>query len=261
MTEPGIACRVCGADASYFATARVLRRYDVRYYRCVVCRAVQTEQPYWLDEAYTTALTAADVGAVQRKIQLAEQAAAIIETHADPAGAFLDYGGGHGLFVRLMRDKGFNFRWTDHYAANNYAIGFDAPEGQGGFSLITAFEVAEHLVTPRDTIRALMGRGDALLFSTELLPEPVPKPDEWWYYVLAGGQHITLYAKSTLAVIAAQLGLRWTTNGRNLHLLTRGPVRPKVFRLLSKYRVARLFNVVRRRRSLQPTDFEGFTRA
>lgn len=241
--------------------ARVLRRHDVRYYRCVVCHAVQTEQPYWLDEAYTTALTAADVGAVQRNIQLAEQAAAIIETHADPRGTFLDYGGGHGLFVRLMRDKGFDFRWTDHYASNNYAIGFDAAEGQGGFSLITAFEVAEHLVTPRETFRALMARGDALLFSTELLPEPPPKPGEWWYYVLGGGQHVTLYGRSTLAVIAAQLGLRWTTNGRNLHLLTRGPVYPNALRLLSKVRVARIFNAVRRRRSLQLSDFERFTRA
>ena len=45
-------CRLCGAAAEPTCVQRVLGRHDVRYYRCPACDLMQTEPPYWLDEAY-----------------------------------------------------------------------------------------------------------------------------------------------------------------------------------------------------------------
>jgi len=41
-----------------------------------------------------------------------------IESNLNPDGIFLDYAAGYGLFVRLMRDAGYNFRWSDLYCQN-----------------------------------------------------------------------------------------------------------------------------------------------
>ena len=74
---------------------------------------IQTEKPYWLAEAYTDALVAADVGVMQRNLQTSAVTSAVISLLFPAAKTFLDFGGGHGTFVRLMRDRGFNFFWQD----------------------------------------------------------------------------------------------------------------------------------------------------
>jgi len=35
----------------------------------------------------------------------------LMQQYFDADGAFLDYGGGYGLVVRLMRARRFDFRW------------------------------------------------------------------------------------------------------------------------------------------------------
>ena len=40
-------------------------------------------------------------------------------------GQFLDYGVGYGVFVRLMRDIGFDYFWQDKYTENLFAQGFE----------------------------------------------------------------------------------------------------------------------------------------
>lgn len=234
-------------------------RYDIAYLLCPFCRSVQTEPPYWLGEAYSTALVAADVGAVQRNLELAERIAAIIHAVSDPGGRFLDYGGGHGLLVRLMRDRGFDFSWSDQYASNDYALGFEAAPEDRGFTLATAFEVAEHLVDPLPVFDDLLARSEAVLFSTELLPDPIPAPRDWWYYVLSGGQHVTLYSLDTLRWLADTLGVSLATNGRSLHLLSKTPVSQRRFRAVARLRVARVLNRLHRRPSLQSQDFARLT--
>lgn len=238
----------------------MLLRHRVQYDRCTACGSIQTETPFWLDEAYSTALVRADVGAVQRNIGLSEKTEAILSAIYGKAPAeFLDYGGGHGLFVRLMRDRGFDFYWSDKYASNDYASGFEAPTGRT-YSLLTAFEVFEHLVDPFTEIVGMKARADAILFSTELLPEPAPALDAWWYYALFGGQHVQLYTHAGLRRLAERSGFAILSDGRALHLFYRGrpPLSERSFRLLARRRVARVANRLRPRLSLQPADYRRF---
>ena len=45
-------CRLCSGDLEYKFQLLLLKNYRVSYYQCVNCSSLQTEEPYWLDEAY-----------------------------------------------------------------------------------------------------------------------------------------------------------------------------------------------------------------
>src|SRR6476469_1931605 len=252
-------CKVCDSVLHPFGSARVLGRHDIRYYRCDVCGFVQTEHPYWLDEAYDTALIAADVGVAQRNIELAAVTQVVIQQFFRADGRFLDYGGGYGLFVRLMRDRGFDFRWHDRYAPNLLSRGFDAAADADGFELVTAFEVLEHLVDPVQEVSEMFRRGNSLLCTTRILPPTNPKPDEWWYYALSGGQHVSLFTLDALGQLAARFGRRLVSDGVSTHLITTHHVSEWLFRLLVRRPAIGLLNRLRRRQSLVSSDFQEIT--
>ena len=52
----------------------------------------------------------------------------------------LDWGGGDGLLVRLLRDAGLDAYHHDRYADNLYAAGFEGDPTKR-YSMVTAFEV------------------------------------------------------------------------------------------------------------------------
>ena len=109
---------------------------------------------------------------------------------------FLDYAGGYGVFTRLMRDIGFDFYWHDPYTQNLFANGFeDDLKSNSKFELLTAFEVFEHLVNPKEELEKMLRFSDTIVFSTELMPQEIPDPEEWWYYGFNHGQHISFYTR------------------------------------------------------------------
>jgi hypothetical protein len=252
-------CKVCASALRPFGTGRVLDRHEVRYYRCESCGFVQTEPPYWLDEAYEIALIPADVGAAQRNIELAALTQGVIQQFFRADERFLDYGGGYGLFVRLMRDRGFDFRWHDRYAPNLLSRGFEAAVDTDGFELVTAFEVLEHLVDPVAELAEMLRRGDSVLCTTQILPATVPRPGEWWYYALYGGQHVSLFTLPALHRLAARVGRRLISDGVSVHLITSRRIAEWRFRLVVQRRVRAILNRLRRRRSLLPSDFHALT--
>jgi predicted O-linked N-acetylglucosamine transferase (SPINDLY family)/glycosyltransferase involved in cell wall biosynthesis len=228
-------CKICGATSLAFGQANMLNKYNVDYFQCSQCRFVQTESPYWLKEAYGEAITGSDVGLVHRNLRLAESARLLINQYFSAAASFLDYGGGYGLFVRLMRDRGFDFYWYDKFCQNLLAQGFEGSIDRT-YELVTAFELVEHFVDPKTEIQEILQLSDSFLFSTELLPDSNPTPESWWYYAPHEGQHIAIFTERSLQLLAVEFGLNFYTNGRSLHLLTRKTFPPDLFFTLNPER-------------------------
>jgi len=255
-----VKCKICLSNSRSFSFATVLKKYFVEYYRCDTCGFVQTEEPYWLDEAYADAIAPADVGLVQRNLRRIPIVTALISTFFSTDGKFIDYGGGYGLLVRLMRDAGFDFYRSDLHCVNLLARGFEAePEGNGTFELLTAMELFEHLADPIVEIERMLGYSRSIFFTTLLLPDPAPQPGEWWYYIPGQGQHISFYTRKSLEVIAERFGLTLVTDGISRHLLTDRQVSPLLFSIVSKYKAALLLAPLFRRKSLVPADYRHIT--
>ncbi len=249
-------CPICNVPTRTIASATILGKFDAAYFQCPQCGFIRTEEPYWLEEAYACAITGSDTGLVKRNIQLASIARVVITTFFGHSGCFVDYAGGYGLFVRLMRDSGFNFRWYDKYCENIFARGFAASEpGMETVKLLTAFEVFEHLTAPFEELERMLAYSRNILFTTQLLPEPTPRPGEWWYYGLEHGQHIAFYTRRALSLLAKRAGLYFYTNGKSMHLFTEKRILSPLFFCLAHYKTARLIAPFVERGSLVSQDY------
>ncbi|MDD5175194.1 MAG: class I SAM-dependent methyltransferase [Sterolibacterium sp.] len=213
--------------------ATVLRKYDVVYFRCSECGLLQTEDAYWLDEAYADPIAAADTGLIQRNLSIAAKLSALLYFCCEPKGAYLDVAGGYGMLVRLMRDIGFDFYWEDKHCENLLARGFESDKAGRKYSALSAFEVLEHVHDPAAFVSELMAYHGVrtLIFSTQTYADDVP-PKDWWYYAFETGQHISFYQPGTLARVATRLGLGFlSANG--LHIFTDRTERFHHLRLLT----------------------------
>jgi len=220
-----MSCRICGGPTAEVFRKRILDRHDIAYLRCGACGFLQTEEPFWLAQAYEEPLSAADTGLVSRPLSLAPHIELIIRRGFDLHGRFLDYGGGPGLFVRLMRDRGFNFYRQDRYVAPILCRYFDLedlPVHERRFELVTAFELLEHLPRPGIEIREMLNLSDCILCSTELVPGgSIGDIETWWYLGLAHGQHISFFTRDSLSAMASSVGCRYLQLSPNLHCITR----------------------------------------
>ena len=216
-------CKVCTNNTSVLFRAKVLNKYDVIYYQCNSCNFIQPENPYWLEESYNKVITSLDIGLISRNNNLSDVATPLIYKYFGPDKKYLDYGGGYGLFVRLMRDKGLNFYRQDLYCENLFANYFDIEDLQldNKFELLTAFEVFEHLVNPIEEIEKMFTYAPSILFSTTLQPnQKFNSVNDWWYFIPETGQHVALYSYKTLKEIAQKFDKNLYSNTTTLHLLT-----------------------------------------
>lgn len=140
-------CKVCGSATAHFGRQRVLTAFNAECRRCSACGYVFVVEPHWLEQAYSTAIAALDTGIVTRNLWLADATCALLGLSLRGVRRSLDFGGGSGLFVRMMRDRGHDFHWWDAYSPNLLACGFEA-RAEDRFDLLTAFELVEHLVEP-----------------------------------------------------------------------------------------------------------------
>lgn len=250
-------CRICNARADSFAHATILNRHEIEYFRCRDCEFIQTETPYWLDEAYADAIVSTDVGLISRNEKVASIVDRTLKYIYPGAKRTVDYGGGYGMLTRMLRDRGHDCSIYDPYCDNLFAAGFEAKLDQERFELLTAFEVFEHLAEPHKDLQILDRMADHWLISTELVPHPAPQPNEWWYYVLDGGQHVSLWSVRALQAVASQYKRQLVTTRRGIHLLSAEPIRSRWATYLLKDRSARLLDRFRRRPSLLQADFRS----
>jgi hypothetical protein len=237
-------CRLCGSAVKAVFVRRLMRRHEVQYLQCGQCGLLQTEAPWWLEEAYGSPIAERDTGIVARNLELSDIASCLLQALGHKRDACLDAAGGYGLFARLMRDRGFDYYWSDPHTENLLARGFEADPKTRSFAALTAFEVLEHLVQPLEWLRTL--RADTgchtIIASTELYRGELPPPD-WWYFVSDTGQHIAFFQRRTLEFIAAKLGMRLYSN-RNIHVWTERSIGRMRFELLCKPAVAALWSRV-----------------
>jgi 2-polyprenyl-3-methyl-5-hydroxy-6-metoxy-1,4-benzoquinol methylase len=239
-----------------FDNAIVLRKYDISYFECRTCGFIQTEEPYWLAEAYSDTIGLSDIGLLNRNLINLELTTTVLALFLNRKGKFLDYGGGYGLFVRLMRDKGFDFYLYEPNCENMFAKAFDIElPTNTRFDMLTAFEVFEHLKDPLTEIEQMLKLSSNIFFSTTLLPHPSPRPSQWWYYSLEGGQHISLYTRASLSYLAQRMGVNVYSDGRSYHLFTKKKISPSIYALATRLRIARVFNQFVRQPSLLSEDY------
>lgn len=217
-------CKICGGHCIFVHEAKVLAKYLVKYYQCPKCYFLQTEEPFWLEESYQESINVSDTGYIGRNVYLSRISSVLIYLFFNRKARFIDYGGGYGVFVRLMRDIGFDFYWQDAYTQNLFARGFEAEDGR--YELLTSFETFEHFNQPDQEISNMLEYSDNILFSTELYGSDVPLVNDWHYYGLNHGQHISFYNIKTLQFIARKYLLNLWSNGKSLHILIKGKVNP-----------------------------------
>ena len=218
-------CNICQSKTRFLFTAKVLKTHDVSYFKCEECGFAQTEAPYWLEEAYKDPVSIYDVGMVQRGLLWKPALERLIKTYFDSNAQFIDYGGGTGLLVRLMRDAGFDYYNYDPYSKNLFARGFDIENclkrGEK-FELLTAFEVFEHVEFPLQSVKTMFTLSDSILFTTLLQPtdEQQLSPEKWSYFATFTGQHISFYTLDSLRKVASEFGCNLYSDGEDVHLLS-----------------------------------------
>ncbi len=229
-------CKICGKTSYKIFKAKLLYKYEVNYYCCSDCKFIQTEEPFWLEEAYTKAISIFDTGQVARNLSNAKILKSVMPfLLKNPQELkYLDYGGGYGILVRLMRDIGYDFFWYDKYCPNLFATGFEANKNNS-YSVITAFELFEHLSDPLNEIQNMFtfSTPDFLIFSTNIYIKEIPGKD-WWYYSFETGQHISIYHLETLKYIANKFNFYLLTDNHNLHIFTKKNLSNKAFNFYLK---------------------------
>ena len=189
-------CKICENDTTFFQAGEVLGKYLSVYVVCKGCGFLTVENTFFVSEAYDGNVCIDDAGVLGRNIQLADVVEKIVVDNFDKKGKFLDYAGGCGILVRLMRDKGFDFYLYDPITTNIFARGFEFLFSDR-VDLITCFEGFEHFIEPLKELEKMLSVSESILFSTELLPDDVvnyPSLKDWWYYDLKNGQHISFYS-------------------------------------------------------------------
>lgn len=237
-------CKICNNPTVPIFKEQVLHKYEVQYYQCTTCNFIQTTTPYWLNEAYESAINNNDTGILLRNERFRKIVTVLIIFVFGKSNKYLDYAGGYGIFTRMMRDIGFDYYWVDEYAKNLVSIGFEHKQKQT-YSAITAFEVFEHLDNPHEKLADMLTYSDTIIFSTELVPNQTPDKN-WWYYAFTHGQHIAFYHYKSLQHLAGVYGLNLYSNGSNFHVFTKITISPILFKLLYKGSKFGLYNLAKK---------------
>lgn len=220
-------CRCCNSPTNPIFSGFLLA-HEVGYFDCSCCGYVQTETPYWLDQAYTEAINESDTGIMARNQANARIVLAILFVLGKLDGTVVDCAGGYGILVRLLRDYGINALWSDRYCKNLLARGFEYC-GEPA-ALVTSFEAFEHFVNPAAELDSLLNIAPNVLISTEIISSPAPEQSDWWYYGKDHGQHIGFFRLKTLEKMAKDRGKYLVSDGGSYHLMTSKPVSKSLFK-------------------------------
>ena len=223
-------CRLCGEETCQKPFQAHFKQFKLNYYECANCDYVQTQYPTWLAKAYEKPINNSDTGIMARSISNVQLVITVLNLLHIKQGKVVDWAGGYGILVRMLRDHGIDALWSDLYSENLVAKGFEH-RGEKA-NLITAFEAFEHFVNPCQEIESLLSIAPNILFTTNLIPSPAPLPSDWWYYGLEHGQHIGFFRVKSLMYIAKKYNLHLLTDSLSTHLLTSNKASKHMWRIL-----------------------------
>jgi hypothetical protein len=181
---------------------------------------LQTEMPYWLDEAYAIPGVHIDVGGASRTLKnWAALSTLLGRLKFSRAAAALDFGAASGLLGRLMRDIGYNFHSHDKFARPAFTSyhNVDDPAGLKP-QLITAFEVFEHLPQPKLELDRLFALNAPLIVFTTWFCDG--QDEAWIYFIPECGQHVFFYSEQAMRDLAASHGYQLRSSAF-FHFLTK----------------------------------------
>jgi len=222
-------CRCCKGNAKKIFIGNLIG-HKVTYFECLDCGYVQTEAPFWLEEAYLNAINKSDTGIMMRNQKNAQIVNLTMLILGSKDGEVVDCAGGYGILVRMLRDSGIKAFWSDKYCQNLLANGFEHKGEEA--QLVTAFEAFEHFINPADELDKLLSIAPNILLSTQIIADPAPNFNEWWYYGKNHGQHIGFFRTHTLKKLAESRGKNLITDGKNYHLITDKGVNENFWRLI-----------------------------
>ncbi len=255
-------CKICKSfQIKRLFEKTILNKYLISYYQCTACGFMFTETPFWLKEAYESAITNLDIGLLHRNLNLIPITKNLVRFIKKRKGIFLDYAGGYGVFSRLMRDEGFNYYTLDQFCENIFAKTFDLIDAKNEqkFDLVSAFEVFEHLEDPTNELEKMLNYSDTIFFSTELTPVGT-ELHNWWYLTEITGQHISFYSNESLKFLAEKFGLHYYSNRKNLHLFSKNKFSKLAFLIISTRKSTRLMDFFyAKNSSLLTSDFNKLT--
>jgi len=259
-------CKICNGNSKLIFNKIILQKYPSNYYRCENCSFIQTDETIWLSEAYNSAITALDIGLLERNNYLKKEVSIIIDCCFPNAKNMIDYAGGYGNFTRLMRDAGYNFYRQDDYCQNIFANHFDVVDTNiKKFDLVTGFEVLEHFNNPLEDIAKVFEFSDNAIFSTDLTPKSNEEIENWWYIAPETGQHIAFYTEEAMKIIAQKFNKHYYNCKGNLHIFTAYPLEKYQINYISKNKRKRkyLFGLIKtkinyliKRESLLQSDYQ-----
>lgn len=208
-TEIKNLCRLCNGLTTVKFNMKVLGKYQVNYSECGTCFSLQTEPPFWLEDAYKdNNLSNLDTGAVQRCIN--NLSVCLFISKFLKLKNTVDYGGGDGLLCRMLRDHKINCFVKDKYSIPTYAQGFTKPDFTKP-DLLLGFELIEHFPNPAVDLNSLFEPSpEVLILSTAFYKN---QNQDWWYLSPESGQHVFFYSKKALLLIANRFEYNLITGG------------------------------------------------
>ncbi len=230
---PSPVCKICKGRTRPFADIQANRTCEderrpvfppsprtVAYHRCTSCGFMFSSDFDSLTDAelgaeiYNDDYLLADPGAAGRRPRYqATHYAAILDRVSLPIRG-LDYGGGNGLFARLMTEHGVDFTSYDPYFG-------DPTPPRERYNLITCFEVFEHSRDPVGTLADLLRYLEpcgTVLFTTAIQPRRVTAN---WHYIAPRNGHVSIHSATSLQRLARDADTSLLSLHDQVHLLYR----------------------------------------
>jgi hypothetical protein len=86
-------CKICNQKSNLLLESTLFNKTQkVSYFKCSECNFIQTEDPFWLDRAYSSAITKTDMGLISRNLYNSNLVENILFHFFPSVHKCLDYG-------------------------------------------------------------------------------------------------------------------------------------------------------------------------